>query len=321
MPSLPLLACWVASGPIVATVHTAMRKSRVLLATQPVLRSALEKIDGRIAVSEAARSTFVEHLGRRRGADPERGRHPPLPARPTRSTAGRGTGGAIGFLGRMDEPRKGLAVLLRGVRAARGRPPGAAAADRRPGRRRRAAAHAPAPGCATGPSSSARCRRRTRSACCTQSTSSARRTPAASRSASSPPRRWRPACRSSPSDIPAFRDVLRGGQAGELFVTGDADDLARVTGAAARRPGPPRRAVGRRPRRGGRLRLGHGRAERAERLRDGRPRPHHGRDRPVTPDRPMMRDPSTPYKRDERLPHLRRGRAPQVITARSGVDR
>jgi phosphatidylinositol alpha-mannosyltransferase len=31
------------------------------------------------------------------------------------------------------------------------------------------------------------------------------------------------------SDIPAFRDVLRGGQAGELFVTGDPDDLARVT--------------------------------------------------------------------------------------------
>ena len=34
VPSLPLLACWVASGPIVATVHTAMRKSRMLLATQ-----------------------------------------------------------------------------------------------------------------------------------------------------------------------------------------------------------------------------------------------------------------------------------------------
>jgi phosphatidyl-myo-inositol alpha-mannosyltransferase len=30
------------------------------------------------------------------------------------------------------------------------------------------------------------------------------------------------------SDIPAFRDVLRGGLAGELFATGDAADLARV---------------------------------------------------------------------------------------------
>ena len=55
VPSLPLLACWVASGPIVATVHTAMRRSRVLLATQPVMRSALEKIERRIAGPQAAR--------------------------------------------------------------------------------------------------------------------------------------------------------------------------------------------------------------------------------------------------------------------------
>ena len=91
VPSLSLLACWVASGPIVATVHTAMRKSRVLLATQPVLRSALEKIDGRIAVSEAARSTFVEHLGGDavlipNGVATRRYRH----AEPARRLAGRG---------------------------------------------------------------------------------------------------------------------------------------------------------------------------------------------------------------------------------------
>jgi len=33
------------------------------------------------------------------------------------------------------------------------------------------------------------------------------------------------------SDIDAFREVLRGGRAGELFVTGDAADLARAAGA------------------------------------------------------------------------------------------
>jgi phosphatidylinositol alpha-mannosyltransferase len=32
------------------------------------------------------------------------------------------------------------------------------------------------------------------------------------------------------SDIPAFRDVLDGGQAGELFTTGDPADLARAAG-------------------------------------------------------------------------------------------
>jgi phosphatidylinositol alpha-mannosyltransferase len=95
----------------VATVHTAIRKSRVLLATMPVLRSALEKIDGRVAVSEAARTTFVEHLGGDavlipNGVATRRYRHAePLDGFP-------GTGGVIGFLGRMEEPRKGLAVLL-----------------------------------------------------------------------------------------------------------------------------------------------------------------------------------------------------------------
>jgi phosphatidyl-myo-inositol alpha-mannosyltransferase len=111
-PSLSLLACWVASGPIVATVHTAMPRSRALVAAYPVLRTALEKISGRIAVSEAARTTLVEHIGgdavlipngvatrRYRKADP-------LPGWP-------GPGGAVGFLGRLDEPRKGLPVLLR----------------------------------------------------------------------------------------------------------------------------------------------------------------------------------------------------------------
>ena len=112
IPSLSLLACWVATGPIVATVHTAIPRSRVLLATYPVVRTGLEKINGRIAVSEAARTTLVEHIGgdavvipngvatrRYRKADP-------LPGWP-------GPGGAIGFLGRIDEPRKGLPVLLK----------------------------------------------------------------------------------------------------------------------------------------------------------------------------------------------------------------
>jgi phosphatidylinositol alpha-mannosyltransferase len=111
-PSLSMLACWVASGPIVATVHTAMPRSRVLHAAIPVIRSAMEKINGRIAVSEAARIMLVEHLGgdavlipngvaTRRYAGPVE----PLPGWP-------GDGGALGFLGRMDEPRKGLPVLL-----------------------------------------------------------------------------------------------------------------------------------------------------------------------------------------------------------------
>src|SRR5690348_14596023 len=111
VPSLSLLACWVAAGPIVATMHTAMPRSRVMLAASAALSTAMEKINGRIAVSEAARTTLVEHLGgdavlipngvaTRRFRDGD-----PLAGWP-------GEGGAIGFLGRMDEPRKGLSVLL-----------------------------------------------------------------------------------------------------------------------------------------------------------------------------------------------------------------
>jgi phosphatidylinositol alpha-mannosyltransferase len=110
-PSLSLLACWVADGPIVATMHAAMPRSGVRHAAGPILASALEKINGRIAVAEAARSTLVEHMGGDavlipNGVDVCRyEKAEPLPGFP-------GTGGTLGFLGRMDEPRKGLDILL-----------------------------------------------------------------------------------------------------------------------------------------------------------------------------------------------------------------
>jgi phosphatidylinositol alpha-mannosyltransferase len=111
-PSLSLIACWVFDGPIVATMHGATTRSRALHAAEPMLRSALEKVSGRIAVSEAARTTLVHHLG---------GDAVLIPNGVTISrfekaeplTGWPGAGGAIGFLGRMDEPRKGLSVLLR----------------------------------------------------------------------------------------------------------------------------------------------------------------------------------------------------------------
>ncbi len=111
-PSLSLLACWVADGPIVATVHTAIPRSRAMHAAEPILQSALEKISGRIAVSEAARTTLVEHFGGDAVLIPNGvavrkfEKADPLPGWP-------GEGGALGFLGRMDEPRKGFAILLR----------------------------------------------------------------------------------------------------------------------------------------------------------------------------------------------------------------
>jgi phosphatidylinositol alpha-mannosyltransferase len=111
-PSLSLIACWVFDGPIVATLHGATTRSRALHAAEPMLRSALEKVSGRIAVSEAARTTLVHHLGGDAVMIPNGvtisrfEKAEPLAGWP-------GEGGGIGFLGRMDEPRKGLSVLLR----------------------------------------------------------------------------------------------------------------------------------------------------------------------------------------------------------------
>ncbi len=72
-PSLSLLALWAATGPIVATFHTANLRSRAMQAAQPLLRSSLEKISARIAVSEDARRTLVEHLGGMPWSNSQRG--------------------------------------------------------------------------------------------------------------------------------------------------------------------------------------------------------------------------------------------------------
>ena len=227
VPSLPLLACWVASGPIVATVHTAMPRSRILLATQPVLRTALEKIVGRIAVSEAARSTFVEHLGGDavlipNGVATRRYRHAePLDGWP-------GEGVAIGFLGRMDEPRKGLPVLLRAFEVLAPARPGLRLLiggngdadeqrDRLPEELRERAVFLGE----VSEEDKVRLLHSVDVFCSPNTGGESFGIVTAEAMAAGLP--------IVASDLPAFRDVLRGGQAGELFAAGDPDDLARVT--------------------------------------------------------------------------------------------
>ncbi|MET3806394.1 phosphatidylinositol alpha-mannosyltransferase [Nakamurella sp. UYEF19] len=114
-PSLSMLALMVADGPIVATFHTANPRSRMLTTFQGMLQPFLEKITGRIAVSELARQVQVEHLGGDAVVIPNGvdvasyAAAPPLPGYPRR-------GGTIGFIGRFDEPRKGMATLLEALR-------------------------------------------------------------------------------------------------------------------------------------------------------------------------------------------------------------
>ena len=111
-PSVAVLALWAAEGPIVATFHSSTLRSRAYQAAYPIVRPSLEKITARIAVSEDARRTVTTHLGgdavvipngvfvhRFDGAQP-RAAWLGTPERPT-----------VAFLGRMEEPRKGMPVL------------------------------------------------------------------------------------------------------------------------------------------------------------------------------------------------------------------
>jgi phosphatidyl-myo-inositol alpha-mannosyltransferase len=237
-PSLSLLACWSATGPIVATVHTANQRSRVMHAATPILEYVGEKISARIAVSEAARTTLVEHLGgdavlipngvsvrRYEKADP-------LPGWP-------GPGGALGFLGRMDEPRKGLSVLLAAF---------AILGPQRPGLRLLIA----------GPGDTGEVREKVPPElrdrvvllgqvsdedkvrvyhsvdvfCAPNTGGESFGIVLAEAMAAGAP--------IVASDLDAFRMVLHGGEAGELFGTGDADGLAQA--AARLLDDPPRRA-------------------------------------------------------------------------------
>jgi phosphatidylinositol alpha-mannosyltransferase len=113
-PSISLLALWAADQPVVATFHTATPRSRSMQLAGGVLRAAIEKLDAGIAVSESARLVVIQHLGRDAVVIPnglcvadfagDLG--------PRRSGPGRPR---LVFLGRTDEPRKGLDVLLAAI--------------------------------------------------------------------------------------------------------------------------------------------------------------------------------------------------------------
>ncbi|QUX26165.1 glycosyltransferase family 4 protein [Nocardiopsis sp. MT53] len=238
-PSVSLLACWAAEGPLVGTFHTANPRSRAMSAGSHALRSALEKVHARIAVSEAARRTLVEHLGGdavlipngvavRRFADAR-----PLPGFP-------GEGGSIGFLGRLDEPRKGLAVLLEAFTRL---------APHRPGLRLLVAGPGdPGPALAAVPD-----RLRERIVLTGRLDDGDKVRAYHSADLFCAPNlggesfgivlteAMAAGAALLASDIPAFSAVLGGGRAGELFAVGDAADLARRADALL--DDPDRRAV------------------------------------------------------------------------------
>jgi phosphatidyl-myo-inositol alpha-mannosyltransferase len=109
-PSISLLALWAAEQPVVATFHTATPRSRSMQLAGGVLRGAIEKIDAGIAVSESARNVVVQHLGRDAVVVPNGIQFDDFARRRHLCDHPR-----LVFLGRLDEPRKGLDVLLAAV--------------------------------------------------------------------------------------------------------------------------------------------------------------------------------------------------------------
>lgn len=124
-PSVSLLALRAFDGPVVATFHTSTVRSRAMLAANPLLRPALERISGRIAVSEDARQTVIRHLGGDAVIIPN-GVYVDTFASATPNPDWQGTKErpTIGFLGRLNEPRKGLDVLLGALDAIKAAYPG-----------------------------------------------------------------------------------------------------------------------------------------------------------------------------------------------------
>lgn len=109
IPSISLLACWAAEGPMVGTFHAAAKHQKVIYAIGPILEPAIEKLSARIAVSEAARLTLTNHLETDAVVIPN-GIYAKRYANGLRQD--KWSGNTIGFIGRFEEPRKGLQVLL-----------------------------------------------------------------------------------------------------------------------------------------------------------------------------------------------------------------
>ncbi len=117
-PSASVLALWASDGPTVATFHTANIRSRAMQVAYPLFRPSLEKIGGRIAVSEDARRTVTTHFGGDavvipNGVYVERFSSAPV----TPEWVGTTERPTVAFLGRMQEPRKGLPVLAEALPA------------------------------------------------------------------------------------------------------------------------------------------------------------------------------------------------------------
>ncbi len=125
-PSVGMLALFKADVPVVATFHSAMEKSKLRSLTAGMIAPVLEKISARIAVSEEAKRTLLEHHGGNAIVIPNGVfTKAYLEAEPIGAWEAKDDAPVIVFLGRLDESRKGLPVFAGAIPKVLEKHPGA----------------------------------------------------------------------------------------------------------------------------------------------------------------------------------------------------
>ena len=111
VPSVSMAAAMLSSAPLVGTFHAALGRSVSRAIASAPMRLYMERIGVRIAVSEEARRTLIEHHGGAviipNGVETASFRT----AQPLDQWVATDERPVIVFLGRLDEPRKGLGIF------------------------------------------------------------------------------------------------------------------------------------------------------------------------------------------------------------------
>lgn len=125
-PSIGLLTLLCARSPVVATFHTAQARSIARRAVAGAANLAMRKLAARIAVSAEAKRTLLRYHGGDASVIPNGVVVADFAtAQPNPRWQQRPDAPTVVFLGRLDEPRKGLAVLAGAVEGVLARHPGA----------------------------------------------------------------------------------------------------------------------------------------------------------------------------------------------------
>ena len=126
VPSVSMAAAMLSTAPLVGTFHAALGRSVSRAIASAPMRLYMERIGVRIAVSEEARRTLIEHHGGDaviipNGVETAAFRS----AQPLEQWVGTDERPVIVFLGRLDEPRKGLSIFAGAIAGVLERFPGA----------------------------------------------------------------------------------------------------------------------------------------------------------------------------------------------------